>query len=75
MAGKFRQKIERPNGKRLRQLNRIYKRDGGICFRCEGYVAREDASREHIVFTPITNYPHLIFDDIYCVLAHKACNT
>jgi len=35
------------SGSRQRQLNRIYKRDRGICQLCGEPCSREDASRDH----------------------------
>lgn len=53
-----------------RQLNRIYERDGAICYHCRQHVEREDASREHLI--PIREYGPR--DDSNVVLAHIRCN-
>jgi hypothetical protein len=68
-----RRALEGGGGSRTRALNKIYKRDEAICWWCKEYVAREDASREHL-FRPLSAYPEFARDILYSVLAHKWCN-
>lgn len=55
-----------------KSLDRIYKRDGAICFHCRWYVVRSEASREHLL--PLRLYPLLARDERFIVLSHKRCN-
>ncbi len=52
------------------QLNRVYRRDRGICQLCDLPCTRADASREHKI--PLRDGGSN--DDGNVVLAHKLCN-
>lgn len=56
------------------QLNRIYKRDGGICQICFMPCVREDASRDHIKELVECESKEEARDDNNIRLAHKFCN-
>jgi len=59
--------------RRAGQLNRIYRRDGGICQLCHRPCSRADASRDHIKDFALCT-PEEAKDDDNMVLAHKECN-
>lgn len=68
-----RKKADCGSGTRIRQLNRLYRRAKGICCRCNTFVNREDASREHLY--PVSEYPEFARDESKMALAHRWCNT
>lgn len=75
--GEYRPAVQRRKLKEkcntTKQLNRIYRRDRGICYWCRENVNRVDASREHLL--PLAWFgTRGASGDFNIVLAHKECN-
>jgi 5-methylcytosine-specific restriction endonuclease McrA len=70
----MRKEKEGNRSRQVAQLNRIYKRDHGFCYRCRLKVKRVDASRDHII--PISECTmEQARSDSNILLAHKLCNS
>src|SRR5258706_13371153 len=66
--------IEISNKAKKSQLDRIYRRDHGICQLCMKPCIREEASRDHIIGPTESESYYQFNSDTNVLLAHQLCN-
>lgn len=60
---------------RALQVGHVWARDHHMCWICNGFVRRKDASRDHIIPKALARYKEWINDQWNLALAHKECNS